>query len=98
MKQNKKVPTLIWKMSILDRAIKQWGIDAQLDMLVEESSELILAVQHMKRKRCGWEKVAEEIADVKIMSEQISLVIGEEKVDEYYNQKLERLEKRLNAK
>lgn len=99
IKNGEKVPTLMWKMNIFDRAMKQWGIDTQLDMLVEECSELILAIQHMKRGRCGWNEVAEEIADVRIMTSQfhtidsISSAIHMKELE-----KIQRLEKRLDAK
>lgn len=36
----------MWKMSILERAIKMWGIDAQLDMLIEEMSEIRWGVRY----------------------------------------------------
>lgn len=99
IKQNGKVPTMMWKMGILDRAIKQYGVEAQLDMLVEECSELILAIQHMKRKRCGWEEVVEEIADVRIMTSQFHALDGiSDMIYMKEREKIERLEKRLDAK
>ena len=99
IKNKEKVPSVMWKMSILNRAIKQWGVEAQLDMLVEECSELILAIQHMKRKRCGWEEVAEEIADVRIMTSQFHTLDGvSDMIHGKEMEKLERLEKRLDAK
>ncbi len=98
MKNEEKVPTLIWKMSILDRAIKQYGIEAQLDMLIEECAELIKAIQHMKRKRCGWEEVAEKIADVRIITSQFHTL---DEVSDMIHikemEKLKRLGERLDA-
>lgn len=94
-----KVPTLMWRMSVLDRAMKQYGVDAQLDMLVEECAELIEAIQHMKRNRCGWNEVAEEMADVRVMINQFHTL---DKVSNMIyikeREKLERLEERLNEK
>jgi len=99
MKQNEKVPLVMWKMSILDRAIKQWGIEAQLDMLVEEAGELIVAIQHMKRGRVTWNEVAEEIADVRIMTSQFHTLDGvSDMIHRKEMEKLERLEKKLNDK
>jgi len=99
IKNEEKVPALMWKMSILDRAMKQYGIEAQLDMLVEECSELILAIQHMKRGRVGWDEVAEEIADVIIMTNQFHTLDGiSDMIHKKEREKIERLEKRLNAK
>ena len=97
-KENGKVPLIMWRMSILDGAIKQWGVDAQLDMLVEECAELIKAIQHMKRERCGWNEVAEEIADVRIMTAQFHTLDGvSDMIHIKEMEKLERLEKRLDA-
>jgi len=96
MKQNEKIPLLIWRMDLLDKAIKTWGIDAQLDMLVEECGELIVAIQHLKRDRVGWDAVAEEIIDVEIMSGQIKLFINNNELfGDIETKKYERLKKRL---
>ncbi len=46
-------------------AIKTWGIESQLDMVVEECAELILAIQKSRRKQNGGgHSVAEELGDV----------------------------------
>jgi len=46
-------------------AITKWGIESQLDMIVEECAELILAVQKSRRKRNkGNHSIPEELADV----------------------------------
>jgi len=98
MKQNEKIPLAIWRMDLLDKAVKTWGIDAQLDMLIEECGELIVAIQHLKRKRVGWDAVAEEIIDVEIMSGQIKMFINNnELLDGIETKKYERLVGRLNA-
>jgi NTP pyrophosphatase (non-canonical NTP hydrolase) len=90
---------IVWKMSLLDKAIKEWGVDAQLDMLIEECSELITAIQHMKRGRVGWPEVAEEIAGVRITTSQISTIDGvSDMINKSTMEKLERLEKRLDKK
>lgn len=86
-------------MNLLDKAIKIWGIEAQLDMLVEECAELIMAIQHMKRGRVGWDEVVEEMADVGIMMNQFHTLDGISKmIYKKEMEKLERLEKRLNDK
>jgi len=52
-----------------EKALETWGLISQLDMLIEECSELILAIQHLRRanKGGGWDEVYEEIADVENM-------------------------------
>jgi NTP pyrophosphatase (non-canonical NTP hydrolase) len=71
-------------MNDYEKAIAKWGEDVQLDVLVEECSELIKAVMKYKRLIATGEtmtnggkletarmNVAEEAADVSIMLEQL---------------------------
>lgn len=44
-------------------AIKNWGPQHQMTMAIEESAEVIQALTHYERGRCGIEKVIEEFAD-----------------------------------
>jgi len=63
---------------------------------VEECGELIVAIQHLKRDRVGWDAVAEEIIDVEIMSGQIKLFINNNELfDDIETKKYERLKRRL---
>jgi NTP pyrophosphatase (non-canonical NTP hydrolase) len=84
---------------ILDKAIQRWGIDAQLEMVIEECLELALALQKLKRQRGNHaEKVAnviDEIADVKIMIRQAEMIFGQDKVSERVEFKIKRLIERL---
>ena len=46
-------------------AIKTWGINSQLDMLVEECAECILSIQKSRRKNNkGNHSISEEMGDV----------------------------------
>jgi hypothetical protein len=58
-------------------AIKLFGDDAQLNMVVEELAELILAVQ--KLRRYGNDKevecVIDEMADVHVMLRQLEIIL-----------------------
>ena len=74
-----------------------WGVDAQLDMVIEECSELINAIEKFRRGRNTSADVATEIADVMIMAEQAALIFGPELVEGEKARKLERLEQRLNS-
>lgn len=79
-------------------ALRKYGITPQIDMLIEEMSELITKICHLKRNRIELNEVCEEFADVEIMIEQIKLIFDcEEKVEEIKKQKLERLKKRLEV-
>ncbi len=58
------------KEKLYNEAVKLWGINAQLDMSIEECSELIQAIQKYKRNG-SLLNVYEEVADVELMCEQI---------------------------
>ncbi len=85
-------------------AIKKWGIPLQLGMLMEESAELIQATHKVMRTdlNSDWRNMAEEIADVEIMIEQIKLGIDwqniSERVENFKHDKLLRLKKILEVK
>lgn len=85
---------------ILTRAIQKWGIPAQLEMLQEESTELALAARKELRKNNeqSFENLAEEIADVSIMIEQMTYMYENlsSKVSKYRVEKLERLREMLD--
>lgn len=80
-------------------ALHKWGLSSQLDMLVEECGELIVAVQKLHRygktaKRV--DAVLEELADVSIMIGQMTLtdalaLTGEAAYNVKREQKLNRL-------
>lgn len=67
------------KIVIYQECLKQWGMDAQVNMAVEEMAELISALQHYRRLR-QWghsatvEDIADEVADVEIMMEQLKFM------------------------
>lgn len=82
--------------AILRRAIEVYGIHAQINMALEEMGELIVALQHRLRGRVSDGPVCEEIADVLIMMEQLSIIFGQKTVRNYYEAKIQRLEQRLN--
>lgn len=85
------------KIDLFDKAVEAWGELAQLDMLQEECAELIQALSKKKR---GFEQgddwVAEEIADVELLIEQVKRMFHlETRVEIVKRSKLERLEERL---
>lgn len=61
---------------ILIQAIEKWGDSIQLDMVVEEMSELIKEICKYKRGRVNRSEIIEEIADVSIMLEQAKIIFG----------------------
>ena len=83
------------------KCIDVWGEDAQIKMCIEEMSELTkeLCKNWRKAKRNTPEQIdyiCEEIADVQNMIDQMQLVFGEKKVEEYRQMKKTRTEKKLD--
>ena len=64
---------------IFRKCIDKWGTDKQLDMVVEELSELILAIQKWKRYHSEDTliNVAEEVVDVELMLGQLGVMMNE---------------------
>jgi len=81
--------------SIYERAIETWGGEAQMDMIIEECSELIVALQRLKRGRGRVELVQDEVADVLIMAEQAKVLFGADDIERIVARKLARLETRV---
>nr|WP_199398950.1 hypothetical protein [Ruminiclostridium papyrosolvens] len=82
---------------ILKKAIETWGKDAQLDMVIEEMSELTKEICKHKRGKSNRAEIIEEIADVEIMIEQliIMLEIDEGEIGLFKREKINRLADRL---
>lgn len=82
--------------SVFLAALKTWGTDAQTVMVFEEMSELQKELCKHARGKNNVEEIAEEIADVQIMLEQMIILHDcEEAVKEYRRSKIERLKIRL---
>ena len=77
---------------IYRRAIEKFGTMKQLEMMIEEASELIQAIQKYKRYGMS-ENLKEELADVSIMVDQLAFAFN---VDKIKGKKLVRLLKLLN--
>jgi len=86
------------KVEIYETAIKKWGKEAQILMVLEEMSELSMLLFHSLRKNRepdNWQ-IAEETADVEIMLEQLKYMFPiREEVIEFKERKLKRLEAKL---
>lgn len=84
-------------MKILEKAIETYGKDMQLNVAVEELSELIKEICKNKRGEANRANIIEELADCYIMMEQIAIIfeIGNDAINEVAVKKIARLEKRL---
>ena len=59
---------------MLFRSVETFGVDHQLWVFVGEVAELLDDVADYKRGRCTVDDIAEEIADVEIMLEQLKVI------------------------
>jgi NTP pyrophosphatase (non-canonical NTP hydrolase) len=84
-------------MTTLERAIETYGKDMQLNVAVEELSELIKEICKNKRGSNNRVAITEEIADVYIMLAQLEIIfdIKHNVIADVMNNKIARLEKRL---
>lgn len=81
----------------LIRAINHFGVEHQIDKALEEMGELITALSRRRLERSHKEDIAEEIADVLIVANQLRIIYGGELVDGLIDQKLSRLEATING-
>lgn len=99
------LPTTM-RPEVLQQAVDTYGKEAQVDMAIEEMSELTKALlKHRRAERSpeAWDyektrqNILEEIADVIIMLTQLVIIYGgRDIIQQDINDKVERLEKRLN--
>lgn len=78
-----------------DAALETWGIDAQADMAEEEAAEFLVASKHYARGKIGPDELIDELADVRIMYEQLARFMGHARVERRVRQKMDRLRERL---
>ena len=79
---------------IFENAIERYGAESQEGVAQEECAELIQAIS--KKHRGKPHNIAEEIADVEIMLEQLKIINGcENDVKEIRKQKTKRLAENL---
>lgn len=87
---------MMHEMSLLQRAITKWGEDAQTKMVLEEMSELQKEICKFWRGKDNRDAIAEEVADVEIMLDQLELMLDiQYQVEQHRQKKLRRLQKRL---
>ena len=82
---------------ILQAYIDKYGEDAQCKMAIEEMSELTKEILKHYRGNDNLDHIAEEIADVEIMLDQLKIMFGlEEKTKAYRKYKIKRMAERMN--
>jgi len=83
----------------MEMALDKWGVESQINMVLEECAELIQALSHKRRGRCGWDHVASEIADLEITLGSVKCHIERHDsglLEREKKKKLERAEKLFN--
>lgn len=90
------------EIQVFNEATEKWGKEAQIDIAMEECAELILAISKLKRTNfTDADKIShvlEEMADVRIMLDQLILLLGDnsKEVENLYRKnKIERLKQRI---
>ena len=82
---------------LLTEVIEFYGADMQLNICIEEMSELIKELCKAKRGNPDMNHIAEEMADVKIIMEQLSIIFeNDNEVNGWYEKKIQRLRSRLD--
>lgn len=82
--------------AVYKEVIRRCGISSQLRMAVEEMSELTKEICKIGRGMADMEALADEIADVTIMLEQLRLLYNlDDEVCEHMDMKVRRLRTRL---
>lgn len=85
------------RISLYERAIEQWGVTAQVFMVMEECGEMLDKLAKINRNRSTDEEVRTELVDVYILMEQMAVVFGGyDKFEEELERKLVRLKDRLD--
>lgn len=81
---------------ILKQAINTYGVDMQLNVAIEELSELIKELCKYKRGDGSDMHIAEEMADVKIILEELEIIFdNRHRVVAWYEHKIQRLKDRM---
>ncbi len=80
---------------LYEQAVKKWGADFQVDMMIEECAELIQSLCHYKRDKVSVQKVYDEFADVEIMSAQMRICFGNYRINQAKELKLLRLKQKI---
>ena len=83
-------------LNALTKARKVYGDNYLIDLAIEEMGELIVAINHHRRKRVEEKAVQEEIADVMLALKELQQIFGTGDVIDLYRVKCERFEQRVD--
>ena len=84
------------RRKVYEKAIRRWGVEAQILMVIEEMSELTKELCKGFRGKLDRDAIADEAADVTIMLEQLRIIFDNNAaVCEHMDRKLLRMADRL---
>lgn len=85
------------RLTILQDAINKWGNEKQTIVAIEELSELIKELTKALRGASNKEHIASEMADVRIVCDEIKMMYGinDKDIEREENYKLQRLAHRI---
>ena len=86
------------RKKVYQAALRKWGADLQTMMAVEEMSELTKEICKIKRGKIDLDSLADEIADVTIMLDQLREIYGlNDAVCDHMDDKILRLQSRVGG-
>ena len=85
-------------LNALTKARQVYGDNYLIDLAIEEMGELIVALNHHRRKRVEASAVQEEIADVMLALKELQQIFGTGDIVDFYRKKCERFEQRVEEK
>ena len=85
-------------LNALTKARRVYGDNYLIDLAIEEMGELIVALNHHRRKRVEASAVQEEIADVMLALKELQQIFGTGDIVDFYRKKCERFEQRVEEK
>ena len=85
------------RITLYIEVLREWGIENQVLMVMEEAGELLSALGKAHRGRASSEEIITELADVAIMVEQMAVYFGLSDFRDEKDKKLVRLRQRLES-
>jgi hypothetical protein len=89
---------------LMQDVVEKWGEEAQLDMIVEKSLLLALAIQKLRRTdrkedyieySKNYNDVCERVAEMKIMTQQAEFLFNTTEINNHYENKIKHLTEAL---
>lgn len=90
---NGRLGVIVDDMNVMERAIETFGSNNQVLKVAEECAELAVECHHYASGRDNLEALTEEMADVRIMLDQLLLIVGPEGRDAFARQVKEKTDR-----